>query len=60
MGSARVFAMVECLSGGQRTWEWTVSVREMGNEFARKNDSVHGKVLLQVGFHGDVSWAYVK
>ena len=52
--------MVECLSGCQRTWEWTVSVREMGNEFARKNDSVHGKVLLQVGFHGDLSWAYVK
>ena len=25
-------ATVECLSGCQRTWELTVSVREMGNE----------------------------
>ena len=44
--------MVECLSGCQRTWEWTVSVREMGNEFALKNDSVRGKVLLPVGATG--------
>ena len=39
MGCARGFATVECLSGCQRTWEWTVSVREMWNEVVQKNDS---------------------
>ena len=44
--------MVECLSGCQRTWEWMVSVRKIGNEVAQKNDSVRGNVLLQVGATG--------